>query len=158
MATAKKGARSTKTAHVLNLLAPNGEKDPVPQTEAPAEAPASLDGEAATIQDASAVPAPRTLTPPVLEVARTNDAQISAQIRDALESEFLPDLEGSPAPQPVSEAVSEPEPTPEPVPEAAPEPEPAPEPVPEAAPEPEPAPEPVPEAAPEPEQIGRAHV
>ena len=27
MATAKKGSKSNKTAHVLNLLAPNGEKE-----------------------------------------------------------------------------------------------------------------------------------
>ncbi len=166
MATAKKGAKSNKTAHVLNLLAPNGEREAAAETaartEAAGEAP-QTDGEAPV----EAAPAPRPLTPPILEVARANDEQISLQIKDALESELeaeaaeaeaaaapppepepepeLPDirpviLEEEPQPAPMPEPIPQPEPIPEPEPE--PEPDPEPEPVPEAETPPEPAPEP----------------
>ena len=178
MATAKKGTKSSKTAHVLNLLTgPGGEK------EAPADAlPADTAQEAAAelpadLPAAESAPA-RPLAPPILEVARSNDDQISSQIRDALESALLeedgpaepvPAPETEPEPAPVPEPVTEPEAvleteaeagaapememvqTPEPVPEPEPETLPVPEPVPEPAPEPEP--ETVPEPAPEPEPV-----
>ena len=171
MATAKKGTKSSKTAHVLNLLTgPGGEKEaPDAAQEAAAELPADLPA-------AESAPA-RPLAPPILEVARSHDDQISSQIRDALESALLeedgpaePETEPAPVPEPVTEpeavleteaeagAASEmemvqaPEPVPEPEPETLPVPEPVPEPAPEPEPEPvpEPAPEPVPVPEPEP--------
>lgn len=179
MATTKKGAKSNKTAHVLNLLAPNGEREAAAETaartEAAGEAP-QTDGEAPV----EAAPAPRPLTPPILEVARANDEQISLQIKDALESELeaeaaeaeaaaapppepepepeLPDirpviLEEEPQPAPMPEPIPQPEPIPEPkpVPEAEMPPEPAPEPEEPEEPVSGPAPEPAPAPEPEPE-------
>ena len=165
MATAKKGAKSNKTAHVLNLLAPNGEREAAAETaartEAAGEAP-QTDGEASV----EAAPAPRPLTPPILEVARANDEQISLQIKDALESELeaeAAEAEAAAAPPPEPEPEPElpdirpvilaEEPQPAPMPEPIPQPEPIPEPkpVPEAETPPEPAPEPAPAPAPEPE-------
>ena len=72
MATAKKGAKSNKTAHVLNLLTapgaakeapaePTPEDEGVPQTVIPAEVPET---------------AGRPLAPPVLEVARSNEVNL----------------------------------------------------------------------------------
>ena len=114
MATAKKGAKNNKTAHVLNLLtAPGGEKE--------AESPAAGAAPETDIPAESAAPestAARPLAPPILEVARSNDDQISSQIRDALESELLADELGVPPPAA--------EPAPDPVPAPAPAPEPAP--------------------------------
>ena len=158
---AKKGGKSTKTAHVLNLLtAPGGaERETVPPLEetesgeVPAEAAESAAPEGSVPE--SAVPASRPLTPPVLEVARANDEQISEQIRDALESELAAALEaelgGAPAPRTTAPPPAEPEPIPVslPGPESAAAPEPEPEP--EAASAPEPEPEPEPEPVPEPE-------
>ncbi len=158
---AKKGGKSTKTAHVLNLLtAPGGaERETVPPLEetepgeVPAEAAESAAPEGSVPE--SAVPASRPLTPPVLEVARANDEQISEQIRDALESELAAALEaelgGAPAPRTTAPPPAEPEPIPVslPGPESAAPPEPEPEP--EAASAPEPEPEPEPEPVPEPE-------
>lgn len=183
MATAKKNAKSSKTAHVLNLLAPGGENEAIrPPAVSQAEP-------AAPPEDAAAVPAPeaaaapveasRPLTPPILEVARSNDEQVSLQIKDALENELLselgdvpstgaaPALEPKPEPAPEPEPVHEPEPELEPIPEPAsglkpvsepvpqPEftPEPKPQPAPEAASEPEPEAETIPEPASEPEPI-----
>ena len=172
MATAKKGAKSNKTAHVLNLLtAPGGEKE-TPAVDAPQVPPAETDAVPPQAEAAESPSLP--LAPPILEVARSNDAQISLQIKDALESELLaeagltpaagsaPEPAADPIPQPapepipepetVSEAVPDPIPAPTPAPEAVPEAvlEPAAEPIPETAPEPAPAPEPVPEPVPEP--------
>ena len=170
MATAKKNAKSSKTAHVLNLLAPGGENEAIrPPAVSQAEP-------AAPPEDAAAVPAPeaaaapveasRPLTPPILEVARSNDEQVSLQIKDALESELLSELgdvpsalepEPEPAPEPELEPESVPEPEPglEPISEPAPEPEPISQPestpAPEAVSEPELEPETIPEPAPDPE-------
>ena len=166
MATAKKNAKSSKTAHVLNLLAPGGENEAIrPPAVSQAEP-------AAPPEDAAAVPAPeaaaapveasRPLTPPILEVARSNDEQVSLQIKDALESELLselgdvpsagaaPALEPEPEPAPEPEPVPEPEPELEPIPEPASGPEPVSEPVPQPEFTPEPKPLPAPEAASEP--------
>lgn len=161
MATAKKNAKSSKTAHVLNLLAPGGENEAIrPPAVSQAEP-------AAPPEDAAAVPAPeaaaapveasRPLTPPILEVARSNDEQVSLQIKDALESELLSELGdvpfagAAPALEPEPEPAPEPEPVPEPEPELEPIPEPAsgPEPVSEPVPQPEFTPEPKPLPAPE---------
>ena len=69
MAAAKKSIRSNKTAHVLNLLtAPGEEKEPVTVQPEPAK---ESDGQAPA---AAAPSAPsRPLTPPILEVARSNN-------------------------------------------------------------------------------------
>jgi len=161
MATAKKGGKSTKTAHVLNLLtAPGGDR------EAPSDMPQSAapDAESDAQQSANAETASRPLAPPILEVARSNDAQLSEQIHDALVAE----LEGMeiPAPNPKPAPAPEPEPAPTP----APEPTPAPSggkmsqediermlssmaaeaPPAAPAPEPKPAPTPAPEPTPAP--------
>lgn len=164
MATAKKGSKSNKTAHVLNLLAPNDEKEKetaeaaqVQETEdAPQPQPESAPA-------AGTAPASRPL-PPILEVARANDEQISLQIKDALESELLAEAEPEPLPEPEPESAPEPrpvileeppQPAPRPEPVLQPEPEPVPEPVSEPEPEPEPIsePEPVPEPIPKPEPL-----
>ena len=174
MATAKKGAKSNKTAHVLNLLTapgaakeapaePTPEDEGVPQTVIPAEVPET---------------AGRPLAPPVLEVARSNDAQISLQIKDALENELLAET-GEDLMAPPSEAepvqTAEPAPEPVPIPEPAPAPQPAAtggklsqediermlaggipesEPAPSPKPEPAPAPQPaVPEPQPDPDEL-----
>ena len=123
MATAKKNAKSSKTAHVLNLLAPGGENEAIrPPAVSQAEP-------AAPPEDAAAVPAPeaaaapveasRPLTPPILEVARSNDEQVSLQIKDALENELLSELGDVPSTgaAPALEPKPEPAPEPEPVPE-----------------------------------------
>lgn len=159
MATAKRGTKSSKTAHVLNLLTgPGGDKEKEPAVEAasPADsspaAPQPPQEEAAGSEQAA-----RPLAPPILEVARSNDAQLSLQIKDALESELLAEA-GLDAPPPVAADEPRPElepepvpvPQPEPVPASAPEIEPEPAPVPEPVPEPESVPEPVPESIPEP--------
>ncbi len=157
MANPKKNAKSSKTAHVLNLLAPGGESEAirppaVSQAEPPApEAAGTAEGapspESVSPPAEGAVSAVRPLAPPILEVARSNDEQVSLQIKDALESELLSELEtASSADEPEAEPESElvPEPEPEPVPE----PEPEPEPVPEPAPAPRPAP-----PAPDPDEL-----
>ena len=139
MANPKKNAKSSKTAHVLNLLAPGGESEAirppaVSQAEPPApEAAGTAEGapspESVSPPAEGAVSAVRPLAPPILEVARSNDEQVSLQIKDALESELLSELEtASSADEPEAEPESElvPEPEPEPVPEPAPAPRPAP--------------------------------
>ena len=183
MATAKKNAKSSKTAHVLNLLAPGGENEAIRPPAVSQAEPASSpeDAAAAPVPEAAAAPveASRPLTPPILEVARSNDEQVSLQIKDALESELLselgdmPSAGAAPALEPEPEPAPEPEPVPEPEPELEPIPEPAsglkpvsepvpqpeftpelePQPAPEAASEPEPEAETIPEPASEPEPI-----
>lgn len=150
-ATAKsgRGGKSSKTAHVLNLLT---ETDHSPEEGAAGRTPPA------------APPAPPQLA---------DNETVAAAIRGALEEDLAAELgedlleeeapEGKAAPEedfvpmqdiaPIveSEAAVEaapPEPQPEPEPEPALEPEPEPEM--EAAPEPEPEPEPVPEPEPEP--------
>ena len=101
MATAKKNAKSSKTAHVLNLLAPGGENEAIRPPAVSQAEPASSpeDAAAAPVPEAAAAPveASRPLTPPILEVARSNDEQASLQIKDALESELLSALGDMPS-------------------------------------------------------------
>jgi len=108
MATSKKNGKSTKTAHVLNLLtAPNAEGE-----TAPAEGT-----EPGTAEEAAEAPAgSRPLTPPILEVARSDDEQLSNQILQALEEEFPAEPEGVPEPEsvPAPESAAEPESVPAP--------------------------------------------
>ena len=147
MATAKKGTKSTKTAHVLNLLtAPGG--DDAPRNPAAAPSDPALVAEGAPVQAEAAGETGRPLPPPVLEMARSNDEQVSLQIKDALESELLAGLEPAPE-KPVP--APEPGPGPEPAPQPAPEPESAPEPAPDLEPVPGPEPQPEPEPAHDPE-------
>lgn len=97
---AGKNSRSSKTAHVLNLLsgrhaggkagrgaAPQGSTSPAPLEPAP---PAS---------DMSVPEAPssaaRRLSPPILEVARSNNAALSESIHTALESALQEELASS---------------------------------------------------------------
>ena len=156
MATAKKGAKSSKTAHVLNLLT----KDSAGEAPQPEAEPESAASPPPSPEEGAAAEQSLPLAPPILEVARTNDAQLAMQIKDALESELLaeegpanpaPEAALEPGPVPVSDP--EPAPAPEPVPAPAPMPEPEPAPEPEPVPEPEPAPAPEPELVPEPEPV-----
>ena len=156
MATAKKNAKSSKTAHVLNLLAPGGENEAIrPPAVSQAEPASSPEDAAVPAPEAAAAPveASRPLTPPILEVARSNDEQVSLQIKDALESELLSELGDVPSAGAAPALEPEPEPAPEPEPVPEPEPELEPEPVPEPEPEPQPAPEAASESEPEAETI-----
>ena len=160
MATAKKGTKSTKTAHVLNLLtAPGG--DDAPRNPAAAPSDPALVAEGAPVQAEAAGETGRPLTPPVLEMARSNDEQVSLQIKDALESELLAGLEPAPekpvpapepgpGPEPALQPAPEPESAPEPAPDLEPVPGPEPQPEPEPAHDPEPTPDPMPQPEPEP--------
>ncbi len=172
---AKKQDKSSKTAHVLNLLTSPAEKQAAAQraaaanAEEPAEAAAAAPGpssdavEAAEInQQAAQVHQP--LIPPILQVAHHHDETLAEQIRGALEQELGAEAPLATTPAAVQPAVeSEPVVAPEP---AAPEPEPIVEPEPEvklaeepampavlpqpAVPEPEPVVEPEPVPAPQP--------
>ena len=161
MATAKKNAKSSKTAHVLNLLAPGGESEAIrPPAVSQAEPPASMHEESAPaaagspVLEGTADAVSRPLTPPILEVARNNDEQVALQIKDALESQLLSDLgDAPPLSDPEPEPVPVPEPEPAPVPEPEPEPAPEPEPEPAPVPEPEPAPKPAPKPMPDPDEL-----
>ena len=97
---AGKNSRSSKTAHVLNLLSggtPEVKPDAVPPPrEAPPPAPLEAPSSAA-----------RRLSPPILEVARSNNAALSESIHTALESalqEELASSEQTAAPSPVPPA------------------------------------------------------
>ena len=154
----KKGSRSSKTDHVLNLLSHPSTPEPqqpakqaangkAPEETLPTSAP-----EGSTVPHHDAPPREeRRLTPPVLEVARANNEALEETIRGALESALaLDESEGAPAeePTPVEEPapVEESAPTEAPIPvkESAPAEEPAPVeapvPVKESAPAEEPAP------------------
>ncbi len=154
---AKKQDKSSKTAHVLNLLTSPAEKQAAAQraaaanAEEPAEAaaapgPSSDAVEAAEInQQAAQVHQP--LIPPILQVAHHHDETLAEQIRGALEQELDEEAPSATPPAAVQPAV-EPEPVivPEP---AAPEPEPAMPAKSLVEPEPVIAPEPLVEPAPE---------
>lgn len=154
---AKKQDKSSKTAHVLNLLTSPAEKQAAAQraaaanAEEPAEAaaapgPSSDAVEAAEInQQAAQVHQP--LIPPILQVAHHHDETLAEQIRGALEQEL--DEEAPPATPPAAvQPAVEPEPVIAPEP-AAPEPEPAMPAKSLVEPEPVIAPEPLVEPAPE---------
>lgn len=162
MAASKKNSKGNKTAHVLNLLTAPG---------APKEGAAGEEGTEGAAPE-NAAPS-RPLLPPILEVAQTNDANLSQQIQQALEEELAesPALEVPEPPQTTLEevppmAAEQPvmDQTPQPAPSAAPPsggkmsqddiekllaaantpaPEPEPEPAPAPAPAPKPAPAPV---------------
>lgn len=174
MAT-KKNTRSSKTDHVLSLLSNSSAQEPAAEevpaaAEAPSEeSPAAAPAVAAAAATETPPSAPQRLSPPILEVARTNNEALEATIHQALEAALEEDVAAPPVSEPMPQLASAvpPEPVSVPVPEIMPEsaamPEPvsmeepapilesAPLPVSEPAPEPEPAPKsvPVPEPTPE---------
>lgn len=155
----RKNSRTSKTDHVLSLLAGAGtdreETSPAPaagEETAPAR-------KAETPQAASSGAPERHLAPPILEVARLHNETLSETIREALTENLEQELAAQPSkpeaePQPAAESAPQPEADPQPQPEsqAAPqppsEPEPEPEPQLQAEPKPEPHSQPVPSPAP----------
>lgn len=171
----KKNSRSSKTDHVLSLLAGGGAAQEAPAAAKPDTPPASgrqergaseagqppKETQSEPVQTpAAGIPAgQRRVAPPILEVARVNNEALSETIREALTESLNQELaQAEPEPEPEPEPLPEPEPEPEPVPEPEPIPEPAPEPQSEpealsepeqkAEPEAEPAEAPAPEPAP----------
>lgn len=168
----KKNGRSSKTDHVLSLLAGGGASHEAPAAAKPETAPVSSQ-QASEPSEANQPPketrsepvqtlaagipsGQRRVAPPILEVARVNNEALSETIREALTESLNQELaqtEPEPAPELLPEAEAEPkpeveaEPAPEllPEPEAGPEPEVEPEQMPEAAPEPRSEPEALPE-------------
>ena len=174
MAT-KKNTRSSKTDHVLSLLSNSSAQEPAAEevpaaAEAPSEdSPAAAPAVAAAPATEAPPSAPQRLSPPILEVARTNNEALEATIHQALEAALEEDVAAPPVSEPMPQPApaAPPEPVSVPIPEAvsesaamsepvsmeepAPILESAPQPVSEPAPEPEPAPKsvPVPEPTPE---------
>lgn len=164
MAT-KKNTRSSKTDHVLSLLSNSSAPEPAAEevpaaAEAPSEdSPAAAPAVAAAPATETPPSAPQRLSPPILEVARTNNEALEATIHQALEAALEEDVATPPVSEPMPQPAPAvpPEPVSVPVPEAMPEsaamPEPVsmdePAPILESAPLPvsEPAPEPAPAAA-----------
>lgn len=148
----RKGSRSSKTDHVLNLLSHPSTPEPqqpakqAANEKAPEETLPTSAPEGNTVPHHDTPPREeRRLTPPVLEVARANNEALEETIREALESALaLDESEGAPAEEPT--AVEEPAPVEESAPTEAPIP------VEESAPSEEPAPveEPAPTEAPAP--------
>lgn len=136
----RKGSRSSKTDHVLNLLSHPSTPEPqqpakqAANEKAPEETLPTSAPEGNTVPHHDAPPREeRRLTPPVLEVARANNEALEETIREALESALaLDESEGAPAEEPT--AVEEPAPVEESAPTEAPIP------VKESAPAEEPAP------------------
>lgn len=125
-----KDSKTSKTAHVMNLLSKN-RGTAAPAASEPAAAPA--EPAAAPAPEPQAAPAAQPIAPIITSI--NADAAVSSQIRDALEASLNPAepaVQAPPAPQPA------PAPAPEPAP-AAPAPQAAPETVPQAAPETAPA-------------------
>ncbi len=169
----RKGSRSSKTDHVLNLLSHPSTPEPQQPTKqavsekAPEEAlPTSAPEENITPHHDAPPREERRLTPPVLEVARANNEALEETIREALESALaLDESDGSsveePAPVEVSAPVEEPAPMEEPAPvevpapveESAPVKEPAPVEAPAPMDEPAPVEVPVPVEEPAPVEV-----
>ncbi|HJB80876.1 MAG TPA: late competence development ComFB family protein [Candidatus Flavonifractor intestinigallinarum] len=151
----RKGSRSSKTDHVLNLLSGGArEEEARPAAEEQPAGTPPVEPETAPVEHREG----ERIVAPILQVARTNNEALSRTIRDALtqslEEEIAQSEEEHPTPAP------EPEPAPEPAPEPQPAPvsgggkmsqeeiekllhsmgTPEPEPEPEPAPEPQPAP------------------
>lgn len=169
----RKSTRSSKTDHVLSLLSHSSSPEtapadtPTPAQPAetpsvsaaavPAETPAA-DTPAADVPSAPAASTAQRLSPPILEVARTNNEALEETIHQALEAALeeaittaappVPELQQPVAPPQQEPVAADPGPAPEAQPEPpAPEPEPEPEvveatePAPEVPETPEPAPE-----------------
>lgn len=158
----KKNGRSSKTDHVLSLLAGGGAHEPQAAAK-PETSPATSQQEGSPSEaskppketqsepvqtPATGIPSgQRRVAPPILEVARVNNEALSETIREALTESLNQELAQA-EPEPAPELLPEPEVEPKPEVEAEPAPELLPEP--EAGPEPEEEPEQMPEAAPEP--------
>lgn len=97
---AKKGSKSNKTAHVLNVLSGHPSEN-----ESSSGEPAAAS--AAGIDDSARQSPQRPLLPPVLEVARADDDALSQKIQDALTQEFEGDLQPVSSPANVSEEPEE---------------------------------------------------
>lgn len=135
---ARKNSRTSKTDHVLSLLAGGSQ---APKAEAAqADAPAQKSQEAQKPQEgqapkAEAAPAQeRRVVPPILEVARM-DEELSETIREALSENLAQELAQAEDSAPTDPALDVPV-QPEVKADPAPEPEPQPEPKAEPAPEP----------------------
>lgn len=98
MAT-RKNAKSSKTAHVLNVLSNHTAEpeDPSAADTAPAT------GEMPRPVNQSA----RPLVPPVLEVARANDDALSEKIQDALSQELEAEVSSEAEPESLSQPPEE---------------------------------------------------
>lgn len=170
MAT-KKGSKSSKTAHVLNVLS-GPKQDAVTEEEVNALAGESVEGE--PLQESIPLSRPPARAP-ILEMVRASDEALSDQIRDLLEEEEGDEDFSEPEPKveqtklsednqkvretmpdtnleetiPVTEEVTAPDPEPVSEPESTPEPGP----VSELEPAPEPEPVSEPESAPESELV-----
>lgn len=126
MAT-KKNNRSSKTDHVLSLLSNSSAPEPVaeevPAADAPTGEPAATAAPASPAAEAPSSSSQR-LSPPILEVARTNNEALEEAIHQALEAAFEEDMPAPPAPpaepMPPLEPLAPPETASVPVSEAAP--------------------------------------
>ncbi|MBM6887049.1 late competence development ComFB family protein [Pseudoflavonifractor phocaeensis] len=162
----KKNGRSSKTDHVLSLLAGGGASHEASAAAKPETAPASSQ-QASEPSEASQPPketrsepvqtpaagvpsGQRRVAPPILEVARVNNEALSETIREALTESLNQELAQA-EPEPEPELLLEPEVEPKlsPEPKAEPEPEPGPTLRPEIASEPEAIPAPEPRSEPE---------
>lgn len=138
---ARKNSRTSKTDHVLSLLAGGTPATPAPaQADAPAqksqEAQKPQEGQAAKAEAAPAQE--RRVVPPILEVARM-DEELSETIREALSENLAQELaqaEDSAPTDPALDVPARPEVKADPAPEPEPQPEPKAEPAPEPIPEP----------------------
>ena len=149
----RKGSRSSKTDHVLNLLSGGArEEEARPAAEEQPAGTPPAEPETAPVEHREG----ERIVAPILQVARTNNEALSRTIRDALtqslEEEIAQSEEEHPAPAPEPEPAPEPAPEPQPAPAlgggkmsqeeiekllhgmSAPEPEPEPEPEPQPAP------------------------
>lgn len=109
--TAKKNVKTSKTDHVLNVLGMSPASDD-------AAAAAAEQGTAAA-ENSAANQQGEHATPPILEIARTNNENLSSTIQQALEDNF--DEEQTAAEQQEAEAAAtaaQAEPEPEPAPAA----------------------------------------
>lgn len=124
----RKGSRSSKTDHVLNLLSHPSTPEPqqpakqAANEKAPEETLPTSAPEGNTVPHHDAPPREeRRLTPPVLEVARANNEALEETIREALESALaLDESEDASTEEPT--AVEEPAPVEESAPTEAPAP------------------------------------
>ena len=153
----RKGSRSSKTDHVLNLLSGGArEEEARPAAEEQPAGTPPVEPETAPVEHREG----ERIVAPILQVARTNNEALSRTIRDALtqslEEEIAQSEEEHPTPAPEPEPAPEPAPEPQPAPvsgggkmsqeeiekllHSMGTPEPEPEPAPEPAPEPQPTP------------------
>ena len=88
MASNKKSSNTSKTAHVMNLLSKNRERQPAPSPEEPSPQTKKEPSENPEKKSASqSAPLPPVMT------SLTQDAAVSAQIKSALESALEQELE-----------------------------------------------------------------